>query len=426
MGVRSRWWVVVVLALLVAACGNSKSSGGEGSGSSADGRTGVSDTEIKVGGLAAVNNPLGGSYGDAFDGVQAYFDKVNAAGGIYGRKLTLAAQRDDGGQGSRDLEQARALVEEDKVFAVLPVATISFNGASYLGQAGVPTFGWNINAEWSGPKNLFGQTGSYLCFDCTTPWLPYLAIKAGFTKVGILTYSAPQSQDCAKGWENSVKQLGAKAGLQLVFEDTSLSFGFSPPALGPDLAQMKDKGVQFLATCIDGAGSAKLGQALHDNGMNVVQYLPNGYDDKLVADNAAILDGDYVSTDYFPIQADQKPAALQDYLDAMQAKGKAPNEYNLVGWLNAAQLVAGLKAAGSDFTRQKVVDAINAMTTYTADGILPGGIDWSISHTGVTPESCASLLQVQNGKLVPVYGQPGKPNVCFNRDNPDYSNPSYK
>ena len=76
---------------------------------------------------------------------------------------------------------------------------------------------------------------------------------------------------------------GPKAGLNLAFEDTSLSFGFAPGDLAADLDQMKSKNVQFLATCIDGAGSARLGQALKDNNMKVVQNLPNGYDNKLIS-----------------------------------------------------------------------------------------------------------------------------------------------
>ena len=56
---------------------------------------GVTPTEIKVGGVASKTNPLGGKYGDSFNGVKAYFDYVNDKGGIYGRELKLTAERDD-------------------------------------------------------------------------------------------------------------------------------------------------------------------------------------------------------------------------------------------------------------------------------------------------------------------------------------------
>ncbi len=419
--------ILLVMMLVVAACGNSKSSGGGGGAAGGD-RTGVSDTEIRVGGVASTTNGLGGVYGDAFDGLQAYFDQVNAQGGVFGHQLKLVAQRDDNGQASRNKDQVRALVEQDKVFAVLPVSTITFAGAKYLVDNKIPTFGWNINPEWSMGPNLFGEKGSNLCFDCPNAWSSYLAKQNGFKNLGVLTYTAVQSQDCAKGWEASVQQIGApKAGLNLVFEDTSLSFGFAPGDLAADLDEMKSKNVQFLATCIDGAGSARLGQALKDNNMNVVQNLPNGYDNKLIADNAAALEGDYVTISFFPFEAEQKPPALQQFIDAMNKRGKAPNENSLSGWLNGMQFVQGLQDAGPDFTRQKVIDAINKETDFTAGGIRPDGIDWTTTgHTGKTSTDCVAILQVQGGKLVPKYGQPGKPMICFDLNNVDLDNPTYK
>src|SRR5581483_2156716 len=290
-----------------------------------------------------------------------------------------------------------------------------FAGAKYLVDNNIPTFGWNINAEWNLGPNLFGEKGSNLCFDCPNAWLPYLAKQTGFTNVGILTYTAVQSQDCAKGWEAAIEQIGGpKAGLKLTFEDTSLAFGFSPADLAADLDKMKQGDVQFLATCIDGAGSARLGQAFKDNNLPIVQYLPNGYDNKLISQNAAVLEGDYVTVSFFPFEADQKPQALQQFIDAMHARGKEPNENSLSGWINAIQFVQGLREAGPDFDRQKLIDAINKETAFTADGIRPDGIDWTTTgHKGRSNTDCVAILQVHDGKLVPRFGQPGKPMVCF-------------
>jgi branched-chain amino acid transport system substrate-binding protein len=419
--------IFLVLTLVAAACGNSKSSGGGGN-AAGDDKTGVTDTEIRVGGVASITNGLGGTYGDAFDGLEAYFDQVNAQGGVFGRQLKLVAKRDDNGQASRNKDQVRALVEQDKVFAVLPVSTITFAGGKYLADNNIPTFGWNINPEWNLGPNLFGEKGSNLCFDCPNAWSSFLAKQNGFTNFGILTYTAVQSQDCAKGWKASVDQVGGpNAGVKLAFEDTSLSFGFTPGDIAADLDQMKNNNVQFLATCIDGAGSAKLGQAFNDNKMTVVQNLPNGYDNKLISDNAAALEGDYVTASFFPFEADQKPQALQQFIDAMGKRNKAPNENSLSGWINGMQFVQGLKDAGSDFNRQKLIDAINKETNFTADGIRPGGINWTTTgHTGRDTEDCVSVLQVQSGKLVPKYGQPGKPMICFDLNNLDLDNPTYK
>src|SRR3954454_23100281 len=89
--------MAIALVFTAAACGNSDSEAkpttttvgsdtNSGTGATQPGKKvavdapGVSDTEIKVGGVASVDNPLGGRYGDAFEGVQAYFDMINADG----------------------------------------------------------------------------------------------------------------------------------------------------------------------------------------------------------------------------------------------------------------------------------------------------------------------------------------------------------
>ena len=111
----------------------------------------------------------------------------------------------------------------------------------------------------------------------------------------------------------------------------------------------------------------------------------------------------------------------------MNGRGKQPNENSLSGWINAMQFVQGLRDAGPDFDRTKVIDAINKETDYTAGGIRPNGIDWTTTgHTGRDQTDCVSVLQVQGGKLVPKYGQPGKPMICFDLGNLDVDNPTYK
>ncbi|MBV8385608.1 MAG: ABC transporter substrate-binding protein, partial [Acidimicrobiia bacterium] len=147
------------MAIAGVACGNASSgNGGGGSGQT----TGVSATEIDVGGMAAITGPLGDQYAPIFDGVQAYFDMVNEQGGVNGRKIKLTAKLDDATDPTRDASQARALVEQHHVFAVIPVAAPVFAGGKYLGDHNIPTFGWHINPEWSPGPSMFGQDGSFI------------------------------------------------------------------------------------------------------------------------------------------------------------------------------------------------------------------------------------------------------------------------
>jgi len=425
---RSGIAILFTVAVLLAACGNSESDGA-GSAEEAGGAVpGVSDDKIKVGGVASSTNPLGGRYGDAFAGAKAYLDIVNEGGGVDGRTIELVAEKDDSAAGSRNASQVRSLVQEDGVFAVLPVAVLSFAGASFLADEGVPTFGWNINTEWEGPPNLFGEKGSYLCFDCPAPFLPYVAQQAGRTKVGIIAYTAAQSQDCAAGQKASYEEYAEATGVELVFEDTSLGFGFAPGALDADLRAMQERGVQFLSTCIDGAGSARLGEAIQRAGLDIVQYLPNGYDQDLIDEFGGVLEGSYVGVFTVPFQEEQPPPSLERYLKAMEDAGAAVSENSLAGWINADLFVTGLRAvadSGDELTRERLIEAVNALEDYDAEGLL-AGIDWRIAHEEQSDNICAGFVQVEGGEFVPALGEPGKPFICFDADEPDFDNPEIR
>jgi branched-chain amino acid transport system substrate-binding protein len=373
---------------------------------------GVTSNQINVGGVVAKTNPLGGDYAAAFDGVQAYFNMVNASKdkGIYGRKLNLSSKRDD--QVGMNRQEVQGLISEDNVFAVLPVATLLFTGADLLGQSGIPTFGWNINAEWGseqapGPPNLFGEKGSYLCFTCASQTLPWLAQKLHKKKIGLLAYQVPQSADCAKGVQATFDKYPSA---KVEFVDTSLAFGVTD--LSNDVSQMKDKGVDMVTTCMDNNGTLTLAKEMKKQGLNAPQYLPNAYNQKFISDNAPFFQGSYALTFFTPFEVKQKPKGLQDFQKWMKKGGFAQNENSMAGWINADQFVTGLKEAGPDFTRQKVVDAINAEKNFTAHGLL-AGIDWSVQHMADQAQGCNVLSKVDNGKFVPSFGQPGKPFVCF-------------
>jgi branched-chain amino acid transport system substrate-binding protein len=373
---------------------------------------GVTDTEIRVGGVVSKTNPLGGDYASAFDGVKAYFNMVNSSKekGIYGRKLRLTSERDD--QVGMGRQEVQALLSEDSVFAVLPVAVLLFSGADLLAQAGVPTFGWNMNAEWgseqgAGPPNLFGEKGSSLCFTCPGQPVPWLAKQVKAKKIGVLSYQVPQSADCAKGLRASFEKYPSA---KIEFLDTSLTYGVTD--LSSDVSQMKDKGVDFVATCMDTNGALTLAKEVKKQGLEAIQYLPNAYNQKFMEENAQFFEDSYVSTFFTPFEVKSKPKGLKDFQKWMKKGGFEQNENSLAGWINADLFFQGLKAAGPEFTRQRVVDEINNMTDYTAGGLL-AGIDWTIAHKQDPPQGCGVVSKIQSGKFVPIFGEPGKPFVCL-------------
>jgi len=428
--------VIAALAVGLGACKKTEDSGSAKAGCAFNppdekfptvDQPGVTDTEIRVGALIGKTNPVGRPYEDAVKGAEAYFCKINEQGGLYGRELKIVAVRDDQSRASANQTQARALVEEDNVFAVLPVVTNTFTGAEYLNDAGVPTFGWAINAEWADKPALFGEKGSVICFDCITISPSFVADQIGATKSAILTYTVKQSTDCAKGLEAGFAKYGPPVG----YEDTTLSFGFTPAQIAPAVQEMKDAGVDLVATCMDVNGNVTVAKALKQAGMNdVAIFSPEGYDPTVPEKFGADLDNFYFAPEFVPFELADENKPIAEFVDAMDKRDVRAGELALAGWIDANMFVGGLKAAGSDFTREKLIASINAMKAFDADGVRPP-IDWTISHSTVQPLSCNAYVKAEDGKFVPVFGQKGKPFVCFpygledsdfaaTLDNPEY------
>jgi len=398
--------IAAAMAVLVAACGNAGSGGGSSSPTQ-----GLSSTEIRVGGLAAITGPLGDQYAPIFDGAQAYFDMINQQGGVFGRKIKLAAKLDDATDPTRNASQARALVEQNKVFAVIPVASPLFPGGKYLAEHNIPTFGWHINPEWASGPSLFGQDGSFTDYTGPSPFYGYLAKNIGAKKVAIFAYTASQSRDCATGAEASFK----KYGFDVAFSDSSLAFGTT--SLDADVQRLKDAKVDFVSTCMDVTGNTLLSKTLRRAGLgSVKQFWPTGYDSAALAQFPDLYDGVYFRTGFVPFEEASLSPGLTQFLNEMRKR--KPNtkisDVVLAGWIDADLFVTGLKAAGKDLTRQKLIDAINAMTDYTANGI-EGAVNWQIAHTASSPTDCDAYLQVQHGKFTPIFKQPF---VCYPHNSP--------
>src|SRR5262249_7122389 len=79
----------------------------------------------------------------------------------------------------------------------------------------------------------------------------------------------------------------------------------------------------------------------------------------------------------------------------------------------------GLKLAGPDFSQQKVIQSLNGVTDFTADGLI-SPIDWTKQHNdpAKNPQDggkldCSNSVIVKDGKFEPVFAQPDKPWVSF-------------
>jgi ABC-type branched-subunit amino acid transport system substrate-binding protein len=406
--------VVAVLSLVALACSNAdddkssdttSTSGGGGENAAVD-QPGVTDDTIRVGGVVSKTNVINGPYGSAFEGVKAYFDMVNSTGGIYGRELELVSERDD--QMGANQQQVEALLAQDNIFAALPMATIvSFTGSQALVDANVPTFGWNINTEFTGNPNMFGSNYGALCLGCVGSPQPFVAKLLNKKKIGVLAYNQASSADCADGIEKSFDKYPTA---DVVFVSKSITFGATDFSV--EVEQMKDKDVDFVLTCIDTSGALNLGKEMRKQNLDAIQYLPNGYDQKLVAANGEFFQGNITGVPFTPFETRPKPKGLVEFDKWMDKAGYEKNELSMSGWISAAMLYEGLQGAGPNFTRQKVIDALNKMTDQTIGGLIPPR-DWTKEHEITHDIVCTAYLKIDNGKLVPTFTQPGKPFMCL-------------
>ena len=412
-----------MLAIVAAACGNestsSPKSSGSGSGSSSTvDQPGVTKDTIRVGGVASVTNALNAPYGDVFQGVKAYFAKVNAGGGIYGRKLELVAERDD--QMLNNLKEVQGLLSEDNVFAAAGILTIfDFSGATELQKAGIPSFGVNYNADWNKP-NLYSNSGA-LCLGCVNVGLPWIAKQLGKKSIGVLTYgTVDSSKRCGEGIKKSFEQFPtAKIG----YYSDGHSFGDVDYSV--DVGKMKDAGVDMITTCMDNNAVLALAKEARAQQLDAIQYLPNGYDQEFMKANGQFFQDSIVRVPFVPFETKPQPAGLVDYLKWMKKQGVTPNEYTTYGWINGAQLVEGLKAAGPNFTQAKVVAALNKLTSDTGGGLL-SGIDWTTEHTKEHPGGCAAYVKVVDKQFVPALVPKGKAFLCFADHGTLSTPPTYK
>jgi hypothetical protein len=166
-------------------------------------------------------------------------------------------------------------------------------------------------------------------------------------------------------------------------------------------------------------GVFTLAKEMKRQGLDAVQSLPQGYDQDFMKANGQYFEGDYTGPRFLAFEAKPQIPEMKKFLQWMAKINKKVGELQMHGWIAANQFVTGLKLAGPDFNREKLIQALNGLTHFTADGLI-APIDWTQQHkdpakflTSTGELDCANTVQVKNGTFVPVFGSPGKPWRCF-------------
>jgi ABC-type branched-subunit amino acid transport system substrate-binding protein len=203
--------------------------------------TGATDTEIKIGSILPYSGPAS-AYGVIGKTEAAYFKKINAEGGINGRKIKFISY-DDAYSPPKTVEQARKLVESDEVLLIFgPLGTASNSTIQkYMNEKKVPQLFVQTGAtKWNDPKQ----------FPWTMGWQPnyqsegriyakYILKERPTGKIGILYQNDDYGKDYVEGIRDG---LGAKAVPMIVGEE---SYETTTPTIDSHVVALKSEGANI-------------------------------------------------------------------------------------------------------------------------------------------------------------------------------------
>jgi branched-chain amino acid transport system substrate-binding protein len=336
---------------------------------------GADDKEIKVGGIHPYSGPAS-AYGTIGKAIGAYFDKVNAEGGINGRKIKFLAQ-DDGYNPAKTVEMARKLVEEDEVLLVFNPLGTPPNTAiqKYMNQKKVPQLFVATGAtKWGDPKN----------FPWTMGWQPNYQTEGRIyaehiletkpnAKVGVLYQNDDYGKDYLKGLEDG---LGDKAKTLIV---SKVSYEVTDPTVDSQILTLKAAGADTFFNITTPKFAAQAIKKAAEIGWKPVHYLNNVSASVGSVLTPAGLENSVglITTQYGKDPTDPQWAndkGMQDWRAWMQKyypSGDVKDASNVYGYAVAMTLVQVLKQCGDNLTRENVMKqaASLEMTLPTA---LPG------------------------------------------------------
>ena len=135
-------------ALLLAGCAADGAGSGSGSGSDGD------SAPIKIGAVSSITGPA--PFPEVPGAAAAVFDRVNAEGGIDGRKIEFISE-DDGADPAQASQAARRLVDEEEVVALVGSASLvecSANAALYAQRGVVELSGTGVEPACFASSNI--------------------------------------------------------------------------------------------------------------------------------------------------------------------------------------------------------------------------------------------------------------------------------
>src|ERR1700729_3043619 len=199
--------------------------------------SGASDTEIKIGNIMPYSGPAS-AYGVIGKTEAAYFNKINAEGGINGRKITFISY-DDGYSPPKAVEQARKLVESDEVLLIFNSLGTPSNSAiqKYMNAKKVPQLFVATGAtKWNDPKDFPWTMGWQPSYQSEARiYAKFLMKEKPEAKIAVLYQNDDFGKDYLKGLKDG---LGAKTSMIIAEE----SYETTEPTIDNHIVKLKASG----------------------------------------------------------------------------------------------------------------------------------------------------------------------------------------
>jgi ABC-type branched-subunit amino acid transport system substrate-binding protein len=336
---------------------------------------GATDKEIKIGHINPYSGPAS-SYGSIGKSIGAYFDKINAEGGVNGRQIKFISL-DDGYNPAKTVEQARKLVEQEEVLLIFQPLGTPPNSAihKYMNDKKVPHLFVATGAtKWGDPKNFPWTMGYQPNYQSEAKiFAAHILETKPNAKIGILYQNDDYGKDYLKGFEDG---LGEKGRALIV---SKLTYEVTDPTVDSQMVSLKASGADTFFNITTPKAAAQAIKKAAEIGWKPTHYL-NSVSSSVgnvmkpagLENGVGLLTAQYIKDPTDP--QFQKGKEWDDwvaYMKKYNAAGDMSDGNNVYGYTVAQLMVQVLKQAGDDLTRANVMKQA-ASLDLTLPMLIPG------------------------------------------------------
>jgi branched-chain amino acid transport system substrate-binding protein len=338
---------------------------------------GASDSEIKIGNIMPYSGPLS-AYALIGRTQAAFFTKINAEGGVNGRKINFISY-DDGFSPPKTVEQARKLVESDEVLLIFQSLGTPTNNAirPYMNAKKVPQLFVATGATQFGDRKNFPWTMGWQPTYQTEGriYAKYILQNLPQGKIGVLYQNDDSGRDYLKGLHDG---LGEEATKRMIVAE--LPYEPTDPTVDRQIVTLKTMGADVFFNEASPKFAAQAIKRAAEIGWKPVQFLAsisNSVGSVLkpagLEASTGILSTNYLKDATDPTWKDDP--ALKEwtaFMDKYFPEGDKSSTFSVYGYLTAQTMVQVLRQCGDELTRENVMKQAANLKDLELGMLLPG------------------------------------------------------